>query len=773
MAVSFQPGYREARSHRASGRRAGRRLPSVRLSRSRREHGLTGWVLNDDDGVHVHVEGGARRARRVPRSRCSTEPPPAAEIAVVEVAPARVEGSRCLRDSRERRARRQPTVRNLAATCAVCDDCLRELLDPADRRFGYPYINCTNCGPRYSIVLALALRPAEHDDARVAAVRRVPSANTRTRGDRRFHAQPVACPVCGPGYVAARASGRQRARRSARDRVGGGVARATARSSRSRESAAIIWRATRAMRQRSTRCASGSFAKNDPFAVMARDLAGGAHRWSTSTTTPRRLLTFGRPADRSRARARPSCAGVAPDNDDLGVMLPYAPLHHLLFAAGAPAALVMTSAQSFQRADRLSRRGCARVARRHRRCVSRRRASDRAPDRRFGRARRGARAAAVLRRARGLAPRPSPRFRSRGADSRRRRGSEERDHAGRRRTSVREPAHRRSRPLATREAFEATVRDLLRHVRGGCGGRDRRARLASRNISQHAVRAELAARAARRRAAPSRARRQRARRARSVGDGRVLGVRIRRHGLRRGRHHLGRRGLSRIARGRAHARRASAARACSRRGCRGALSGTGRGGVSSRDRRRRSARAPAVRFSRALRAARRSWRARAFARSKRRRSGVCSTPSPRCADSRASRRSKDRPRCGSSISRGRARRGIPAYPFPFRDGEFDYRPLLEAVVADRRPDAAWKKSRSRFTRRCRPSCSTPRRRLIRRSSSRRAACFKTRCSSNCCMRRSANACGSTGAFRPTTAVSASGKPHSQQRRRRRPSTSSG
>lgn len=296
--------------------------------------GIRGWVCNGADGVHIVAEGEEAAIERFLRA-LRDEPPPAAHVAsceILPVTPAGFEGF-AIRES----AYGKPTVR-ISPDLAVCDDCLRELFDPADRRFGYPYINCTNCGPRYSIVYELP-----YDRARTA-MRDWPlcDACRMEYGDpanRRFHAEPVACPDCGPTVQfetgTAIVIGAEAIECAAALLAGGGIVAIKGIGGYHLACDAQNPESVEALRRRKYR-------KERPFAVMARDLSRARMLVGLDADAERLMTSIERPI----VLAPSTCDldGVAPHNSDLGVMLPYTPVHHLLFAAGAPDVLVMTSA---------------------------------------------------------------------------------------------------------------------------------------------------------------------------------------------------------------------------------------------------------------------------------------------------------------------------------------------------------------------------------------------------------------------------------------------
>jgi hydrogenase maturation protein HypF len=297
---------------------------------------LAGWVLNGEEGVEIYAEGAEASLQSFLRE-LKARPPAAAAIASIEIHRA-VPAGLLEFTIRESQRRDRPTVR-ISPDLPVCEDCLRELFDPADRRYRYPYINCTNCGPRYTVILALPYdRP--NTTMRGWALDDFCAAEYHDPANRRFHAQPVACPACGPQYEL----------RIAEELVRGS-SEAIVRAVQLLQAGKILavkglggyhlaCDATReetvmALRER-------KFRKEKPFALMAKDLAVARSLAEFSAEAETLLTSVARPIVLAPARAE--LPGVAPENNEFGVMLPYTPLHHLLFAAGAPEVLVMTSA---------------------------------------------------------------------------------------------------------------------------------------------------------------------------------------------------------------------------------------------------------------------------------------------------------------------------------------------------------------------------------------------------------------------------------------------
>jgi len=301
------------------------------------ELGLGGYVLNDSHGVLIEIEGSADAVDRfVARLRCEAPP-----LAVVEqvLAEERVpcgEGSFAIRDSVGGQVPDAPVTPDTA----TCEDCVRELFDPADRRFRYPFINCTNCGPRFTIV-----RGVPYDRPLTTMASFAMCAECRAEyddpADRRFHAQPNACPECGPSLRLLSGRG---------EPVAGDPLAATAAALRAGAIVSIkgIGGYHLACLAASERTVAGLRARkhreDKPFALMAPSLTVADSLVSLDPVS-RGLLT-GPPRPIVLAPRRPDAPvadSVAPGAPELGVMLPYSPLHHLLLT-DVGETLVMTSA---------------------------------------------------------------------------------------------------------------------------------------------------------------------------------------------------------------------------------------------------------------------------------------------------------------------------------------------------------------------------------------------------------------------------------------------
>jgi len=156
--------------------------------------GLSGWVGNDVDGVFAEVEGPAAGVRQF-LDALSAEPPPLARVDRVSATSMMPNGGAGFAIAASDSTGRRRAL--ISADSATCGDCLAELADPADRRFGYPFINCTNCGPRFTIITGV---PYDRPLTTMApfAMCAACAAEYHDPANRRFHAQPVCCPACGP-----------------------------------------------------------------------------------------------------------------------------------------------------------------------------------------------------------------------------------------------------------------------------------------------------------------------------------------------------------------------------------------------------------------------------------------------------------------------------------------------------------------------------------------------------------------------------------------------
>ena len=301
-----------------------------------RANTLAGWVSNGEEGVEIVLEGADQNIETFVQE-LTAAPPPAAQITEIDVRAISPVG---LDDFRihESYRRDRPSTR-ISPDLPVCEDCLRELFDPADKRYRYPYINCTNCGPRYTVVLRLPY-DRENTTMRCWPLDKFCAQQYAAPWDRRFHAQPIACASCGPGYYLKTGdeivSGNEPSiRKTAELLVAGKIVAIKGLGGYHLACDAKDAAAVRALRERKYR-------KEKPFALMARSLEAAREIIELSPDSEKLLTSVARPI--VIAPAKTDFPGAAPGSTELGVMLPYTPLHHLLFEAGAPEVLVMTSA---------------------------------------------------------------------------------------------------------------------------------------------------------------------------------------------------------------------------------------------------------------------------------------------------------------------------------------------------------------------------------------------------------------------------------------------
>jgi hydrogenase maturation protein HypF len=302
------------------------------------EYRLAGTIHNTSSGVTVEVEGPCDSVEdflaRIPQNA-----PPLARITATSICDVPCIGER---EFRIVATDKEETVHTLIAPdVATCDDCLRELLDPSDRRYRYPFINCTNCGPRFTITRSI---PYDRPSTSMAVFPMCPACHAEYNDPlhRRFHAQPNACWDCGPKLQVWDNTGTEI---ESVDPIGyaistlkagqivalkglGGFHLAADATNRG---------AVTSLRERKQRV-------EKPFAIMVASVSRAEELCNVSMAEADALLSIQRPI--VLLSRKDSCSipnQVAPCNRELGVFLPYTPLHHLLFAEGGFSALVMTS----------------------------------------------------------------------------------------------------------------------------------------------------------------------------------------------------------------------------------------------------------------------------------------------------------------------------------------------------------------------------------------------------------------------------------------------
>jgi hydrogenase maturation protein HypF len=315
--------------------------------------GLSGFVRNQTGTVLIEIEGDAASLERF-QADLSGHPPPLALIEHISWEQRTPQGERQFRIEASEADAASPVF--LSPDVATCPDCLAELLDPADRRYNYPFLNCTNCGPRLTIITG-----APYDRARttMASFPLCPACRGEYHdpANRRFHAQPTACPVCGPRLQLLDAAGQPIstpdplvvfAAALCQGKIGALKGLGGYHLACDAQNASAVGE----LRRRKHR-------DEKPFAVMVKDVEaalafvemGAAERALLSSSQAPIVLLRKRlsssplpsPSEGGEGRVRRIAEEAAPGNPWLGVMLPYTPLHHLLLRAVAGIPLVMTS----------------------------------------------------------------------------------------------------------------------------------------------------------------------------------------------------------------------------------------------------------------------------------------------------------------------------------------------------------------------------------------------------------------------------------------------
>ena len=297
--------------------------------------GLKGWVNNTSAGVDVHIEGEDADIRSFVE-KLKSEKPPLAVMDEISVRKVPLENYQTfdIHHSISIEGAFQP----ISPDVAICDDCLRELFDPSDRRYRYPFINCTNCGPRFTIIKDI---PYDRPKTTMAGFPLCPDCEREYKAplDRRFHAQPVACPVCGPHVWL---------EMSSRFRVSG--FRSVERDEAVQETRRLLAEgrivaikglggfhlacdatnpeAVTELRRRKLRV-------DKPFALMMPNLETIERHCFVSDAERELLTSAARPILLLKRKFESNIVReVAPGQDNIGVMLPYTPLHYLLFDDG-------------------------------------------------------------------------------------------------------------------------------------------------------------------------------------------------------------------------------------------------------------------------------------------------------------------------------------------------------------------------------------------------------------------------------------------------------
>jgi hydrogenase maturation protein HypF len=285
------------------------------------ELGYCGWVKNVGFGVEIHIEKLKKDSAEDFLHALENKAPPLAQIKEITLRPTNF---LALDSFVIKKSRQEESFVFISPDISMCENCRREMITPSDRRYHYPFINCTDCGPRYTIVQAL---PYDRKQTTMKSFIMCTACKKEYTDpfDRRYHAQPIACPVCGPQI--------QLVRSRSREKIEGGTEKAASLLEQGNilavkglggfhlVCAALNDRAVKKLRQIKNR-------KTKPLALMARDM-DVVHRYvHTSAAERSQLLSARRPI--VILKKKKNIRRIAPHLDEVGIMLPYTPLHYLL-----------------------------------------------------------------------------------------------------------------------------------------------------------------------------------------------------------------------------------------------------------------------------------------------------------------------------------------------------------------------------------------------------------------------------------------------------------
>lgn len=292
---------------------------------------LKGWVLNTSSSVEIEVEGEVKNVERF-ISDLQSKSPPIARIEKIEIKDSPLNN---YQDFFIKESKEELGYQLISPDIAVCKDCLRELFDPKDRRYRYPFINCTNCGPRFTIIKDI---PYDRKNTTMAKFKMCQDCEEEYNDplDRRFHAQPNACPVCGPKLWIEGIESEDPIKETIKLLKEGAIVAIKGLGGFHLACSATNSRTVKLLRERKKR-------RYKPFAVMMKDIDTVKRYCYVSQEEENLLDSPQSPIVLLRIKSLGDISEeVAPNNNYLGVMLPYTPLHHILLKE-ADIPLVMTS----------------------------------------------------------------------------------------------------------------------------------------------------------------------------------------------------------------------------------------------------------------------------------------------------------------------------------------------------------------------------------------------------------------------------------------------